>query len=1732
MNNKEIMESVKLNEKGKRTALILVIAASIVAAVVAVVGFLGGKKSRQSGLKKSDRVNAKKRAKARAHSAKKASAPKEKSVETVAQKPAAAPQKVYVVRPLPEKKQESKAKRFRRHMCAAVASILVVSLVGSGTMSLVQPSTALAAKGSFSGIDRVVSEHNDEPYVILNIVPTSAKYTSGNSSIELSTGTLGYFVNGQAPIVEDLKKLRENDNFRDYSKRAGLIDGLNSPNASFPNITYKEAYGNIDNVGSGWTLMYDADERNIGLITARVKKRPNSAEGYLAGYDFDCISANWSTNSLPSGGYFELSSDGTSLVKFEPSADGNYVMQDAINLRDLANATSTWVYKYNAETNTYEWQNCTIWDLIADKISVGPSDANGSGHEHVFSIGWWWDGNNHWRICTADGCSITNENANQYAELNGFAGHDYVWERVDDDNHERVCSVCGFRTETIMGHSWIEADGVYSCTDCGVKLDADPGTGNEPETDPVPEPIPDPDTDDDDTDDNETDDDETNDDDTDDDDTDDDETDDDETDDEAESYTDARNTPVSNGWVKLVEVEPTDWSGEESDSDSSESPVFDWSSVDDSVWEWLESEGYRVVTFRALGPDESPEGPLYDCTELGDAGNIYDAYNFVPAEEDEEDEYGISTLSLLPELEDTTTQYKFKYKGPGEGEYRIERVANGTPAVDGEIAIIKVENVSVYYQCTTNCDWLREWVFNTDNSDFRIQVKTVLASEVDIDDVNGADLIYIEDYNNTILTGNSIQYTSFMGDDGNSDMSEAVVSQILYRVVEELVPVIVDYEVATGGDAVDPSITEGYYEDSNYSLLAQALLKENLVDFCEAMNGKDDGNLVANIRANIDNTDFPDKVGNDHNFVNRNVYVVSGEPLVSAVFRDEISDIGFSEVLTAIKAENTMLSDEDKLDEKVTPAMAVQYIINFSVGMVGEFSDLTILELQPTANTLSDLTTYTNKGYTKLCWKTEAMTTAKQILSSKTEFNVYKDIKSVAEFNGEWEDINGNYDIVFIGLDGQRLNRETNDERTSLYNNSSLNGQVYHAGDDSGVGSRYDANDITAQKMTDLLNYMRAGYPILVENNFFTNESAQKAGVSEINTRYVGSDTTMYRFLEAAITEYKDWIFTVSDAMSSPMFMTQVRMAKPRISLVSENGEEISAKIKSLTADENGDYRGTLTYRITDNKGGDYPNYDGTVIHLYADYNYDGNFAPEEEVGEYTNYGGTIEVVASDMGPGILPWKLEVTDAGNAYRRDSVQGYFVLGASSVGDLKVLQITEKLNDDRVNLKTMFNTKEDSLLGYYLRSAELYTNTEFIFETLNVSQLETELGKNPKYLEQWDVVVMTLDGGAESQAVTDAVTGYANNGRSLLVCAQGQDGEYNSGGSRLGLSAALLGQSENNNYIFTYTALGISSATQYLRYNGLSRDMIAGSYNLKAETVNDGSISYYPYQLGSGSIAVADGTLLRAPTYLLDFENNLSSESNATYVTAWYTFASDGESSEYGVSPRDARNNYYCYSRGNVVYLAQSEYPYTYNSQDMTTTDGAGSGESQLFVNALMAAYSAGVHNANVHIVAGFAPDSADVESIPVPFDQDWVYEVAADGTVSQLSSNGMLDNNVDVYFRFRDSNMAKNKTVQIEFLREEPLGADFLGIGVNMIPFASQIWAVKDGRLTLVEPDQLVSGQTYRIQAPVVTMDNNSDKNKADIYVVIRTTFMRGGKECTVTSYDKVSLNRAELRPLE
>ena len=1579
-----------------------------------------------------------------------------------------------------KKQKITKQKQNKRIATVITASVLVAALGTVGIFHHMEP-VETYAKESFTGTKQVVESHTGDsnPFVILDIVPSFATYEWGDqTSYEISTGTLGYLSNGQSPMASDYMRIykEHSADLSTYEKRATLIDAIwkygNGNDDTF--FQYEEAYGSSGNTrkelntpdANGWQLLIDPISQ---LPSGDEKKGETAHSGLMKGYYKKFVEPD--------------QEDAPAEARDKTGYD--YIKVGDWREGEGSGEASQSIYQFEEDKGTYQVRF----------IAVGGSGSTGLKEGYV----------------RKDRIEITEANINDYHSGTGLYSlndnGDFVYAGTiasvfqtgrslsfeeDDDNQELSTTTTTVSNEVNYA---IPVSSIYYSTVQQPK--AEDGEDEDPDNDGNTENTG-----------------------------------------NAESNGNAENTgnAGSNGDVENTgnaesngNAENTGNVGSNGDAENTGNAE---SNGDAENTGNAESNGnaentgnagnngnpgteYYVVTFeyadKLTAGDERSLYAIESAQKLvpDGSGRPYDLYVLNTESEDSvetfsDDEeadaqaqtYSSTAVQAVPS--NVTTDKVFLYVGAGAGEYKLTDEADLSEADKAGQAPVwmEVRNAPTYFRFNGGRDWLKQYVFHTlsggdnANDNFRIEVRTIRADLLTQDMIKQADLIYLEDGRAPFINKESQKLTfQYITSDTTRENAYALVC----RAAVDLLPVIVDYDATTNEN----------YSKLDYQGLAKMFLKEDLETYVN------DAQTVPDwLFAYLDNSNYPNRTDNGNHYVNRNVYVVnSGTSLVDKDFPDnfdgESAGNGFSEVLNLIRSENSLLPEENRIPENVGKAKAMEYIINYSVGFVADFTDLRILELQPTNNE-ADLWAETANDSTTLYWQRNATgSIKKRVLQSSKKVDATVTTRAIAAFNSEWEDINQNYNLVFIGLDGQKLNYEARPWRSTVYNDSNLNNKLYHTGDlAAGSDERYDMSDITERKKLELLDFMRAGYPILVENDFFTGKSA-KNGADRINTKYVAEDTQMYDFLKQAVTDFHDRIYTIDDVHSDILFMAQLNIDHPVIS-VSDTADF------TFTEAVNGELSVSFTYAISNQKGDGYEGECHTEI--YLDINDDGNYTDVERVDNRAAEGAVVRATAENgqativftesPGSRAVPYKLEVLDNNNSYRRSSVQGILQVTDGTKEKIRVLQIGTK--DDATSLATLYR-QENSTLGYYLKMAENTMNVKFEIETMDSETLGGQLEKNANYLNQWDLLIIGFGSGSDAFP-KDAVAGYVNEGHSVLVTGkQATDARA--------LDYQLLGQYESRK---TYGKLGRDYGSLF-RYAGLEAWMFTEQSNLGASGINEGSVFRYPYAIQK-SVTLDGGRSYMAYDYLLDLGSL-----QAPFVTPWFVFAG---SDAYDVSPGDGANNYYLYSRSNVVFVGNDDYSsYTYDVDNPQNPVGKGLKESQMFVNAMMLAYNAGVHNMKVDIVSGFDAGAAEVTSISIPFDQEIE------------TQNGLLDETVDVFFKFKNSNLTLSNVYAVNFYYEDAAGGTTLDVGdetVQVTPFTSSMWTVQDNALTEVASSQLRQGVVYRLKAPVIALQNNTAATNARIYVEVVSTLERpdGVGSKTVRGYDSVTFTRTQLFLLE
>ena len=166
------------------------------------------------------------------------------------------------------------------------------------------------------------------------------------------------------------------------------------------------------------------------------------------------------------------------------------------------------------------------------------------------------------------------------------------------------------------------------------------------------------------------------------------------------------------------------------------------------------------------------------------------------------------------------------------------------------------------------------------------------------------------------------------------------------------------------------------------------------------------------------------------------------------------------------------------------------------------------------------------------------------------------------------------------------------------------------------------------------------------------------------------------------------------------------------------------------------------------------------------------------------------------------------------------------------------------------------------------------------------------------------------------------------------------------------------------------------------------------------VNDGMITNYPYKI-SDSFLTAN---THGQYWALDIESDEDNDGESDIVV-WYTLEDYTTGDNYytedlcSISPKDVRNCYYIYNKGNITYTGVGH------------TAVSGEQEVKLFINTMVASYVASVKKPSVKIVEDGTAQAAEINNITLPY---------ADGVVLSEESN----NTVRVYFSVYDNNVVQ------------------------------------------------------------------------------------------------------------
>lgn len=345
------------------------------------------------------------------------------------------------------------------------------------------------------------------------------------------------------------------------------------------------------------------------------------------------------------------------------------------------------------------------------------------------------------------------------------------------------------------------------------------------------------------------------------------------------------------------------------------------------------------------------------------------------------------------------------------------------------------------------------------------------------------------------------------------------------------VPVVMDY----GFYSQNKTLAEEPNNNQNNKILTQmalTILKVSDDNIAKEVASKGDAYWNGQTAASLSLSDSVKEALYDNVYLNDD----SATPYVASDFLTDCKGTAakvatFGAVLKEIQYENFLAEKNGitstKLEEKITKASITRYILNWYMHRVTVKSEITVLDLEP-------------------CYDFDANLdkTIKQFMGMGDTYTGKINIRKMAsaEFIGKIEDLNEQYDMIYLGAKTGTMNTENGKTK---YNDTTMNGLIYsHVGDyydysgesyndqhrlqDASLNHKINdnsedknnksttyrgpGNDMNSTKYKELLQYVQAGYPVVIAD-VFLNDAKNAA-----STNTMDKNSYFYQFVQQIVS--------------------------------------------------------------------------------------------------------------------------------------------------------------------------------------------------------------------------------------------------------------------------------------------------------------------------------------------------------------------------------------------------------------------------------------------------------------------------------------------------------------------------------------------------------------------------------------------------------------------------------------
>lgn len=773
---------------------------------------------------------------------------------------------------------------------------------------------------------------------------------------------------------------------------------------------------------------------------------------------------------------------------------------------------------------------------------------------------------------------------------------------------------------------------------------------------------------------------------------------------------------------------------------------------------------------------------------------------------------------------------------PASGYNSLYVAQSAEKSSEGEYLFVKDENgflsgltaESIYYKGGfVSNEWFKSGVLNLEPEEtdgFPVEVLTLTVSE--LNDMGAAkalpefDMLYVNSGMQKFANNPVKLYSA------DNDLSGEVRDALFSRTVGNGRPCIVDAQIVylqEKNDQGEFKVNEALQSTNIFSLCAMFLQKSPMQYYTGHENNH--ASAVELLQGVVEDA--------DKNFVTEQVYsffapksLVGPDFLTPDIYKNGQGvsgrENGFWSVLDEIVSENLNREADTSgayqpLSTNVSGADVLRHIMNYqNRRQIPVKSLIRVLDLEPAK---SDKDSYELTEDQVREWALGVDYAG----DAADKVSVEIDRMTTAEFIGRIENVNENYDLIYIGTDRDHMNVDR--DGNTVFNDASMNGLIYfHTGDLRYAGMelagqldseyvgrdrnkalyyynpvRYGGNDITPEKKEALLSFLNASYPIIVSDEFFTAASVDGSGQSVgrvINENTIDSSSYLHDFVKAAME--KSNFYSRSDiGPASGMFQFYLNRPKVDLFQVTANGTQTDSGIYELYPSADGKY--TLEYHFTVVYEGAVSLNTGYKCRLYIDANSDGKFSGEEELSDIfiTANGNAVspdslvagkEYVLRRTVPegykGVLPWKIQVTQKDNANIHNSVTGYTRLMGMERESLKALQISrEKLPGSKetlFNLQSRLDDPRDiyhalvyggTYAGIYYKG--IYDDFDIDVTFMTIPEFEEKYKENSDILDNYNMLILGFSDyygdlpGTQTDGPVGAIVRFINSGKSVLL-----------------------------------------------------------------------------------------------------------------------------------------------------------------------------------------------------------------------------------------------------------------------------------------------------------------------------------------------------------------------------